>query len=251
MPYEPLREKPILPGTADTDYERYLRTDELLALQKTKEQRNHPDELLFQVVHQSSELMMKSAIDDLERAMSAMDSSDLNNTARLIARANKMLDHPIGLMHMLEMLTPRDYHVIRAGLGHGSGLDSPGFLGLLHLAPRLYESFTAAMREAKVTIDDVYRGGFKEPRTFGFHQIAEAMLDFDERLQLFRFHHLKLAQRIIGGGVIGTGGMPMDLLRQRQEHIFFKSLWEVRTRITEEVNAKRDEKATGHGEVER
>ena len=26
--------KPILPGTADTDYERYLRTDDLLALQK-------------------------------------------------------------------------------------------------------------------------------------------------------------------------------------------------------------------------
>jgi len=249
MPYEPLREKPILPGTAETDYERYLRTDELLALQKNNEQRNHPDELLFQVVHQSSELMMKSAIDDLERAMSAMDSGDLSNTARLIARANKMLDHPISLMHMLEMLTPRDYHVIRAGLGHGSGLDSPGFLGLIHLAPRLYESFTAAMAKANVTIDDVYRGGFKEARTFNFHQIAEAMLDFDERLQLFRFHHLKLAQRIIGGGVIGTGGMPMDLLRQRQEHIFFKSLWEVRTRITEEVNAKRDEQATGHGKT--
>jgi tryptophan 2,3-dioxygenase len=249
MPYDPLRETPILPGTAKTDYERYLRTEELLALQKPKEQRNHPEELLFQVVHQSSELMMKAAIDDLERAIGSLAAADLNNSARLIRRANDMLDHPIRLMHMLEQLTPRDYHVIRAGLGHGSGLDSPGFLGLIHLAPRLGDAFNGALEKARVTIDDVYRGGFKEAKTFGYHQIAEAMLDFDERLQLFRFHHLKLAQRIIGGGVIGTGGMPMDLLRQRQEHIFFKPLWEVRTRITEEVNAKRAEQATGHGET--
>lgn len=249
MGYEPLREKPILPGTAETDYERYLHTDELLALQKSGAERNHPDELLFQVVHQSSELMMKGAIDDLERAMQALAAADLHNSVRLIQRANKMLDHPISLMHMLEMLTPRDYHVIRAGLGHGSGLDSPGFLGLIQLAPRLNDAFNAALDKARITVDDIYRGGFADSKTFGYHQIAEQMLDFDERLQLFRFHHLKLAQRIIGGGVIGTGGMPMDLLRQRQEHIFFKPLWEVRTRITEEINAKRAEQATGHGET--
>ena len=32
------RTRPILPGTAGTDYERYLRTDELLSLQKTPEE---------------------------------------------------------------------------------------------------------------------------------------------------------------------------------------------------------------------
>lgn len=248
MPYDPLRETPILPGTAKTDYERYLHTDELLALQKPAEERNHPDELLFQVVHQSSELMMKGALGDLERAIEAVQAADMNNAARLISRANQLLDHPIGLLHMLETLSPRDYHLIRAGLGHGSGLDSPGFLGMMHLTPRLGDAFYAALEKGKITIDDIYRARFGDPRTFAFHQTAEAMLDYDERLQLFRFHHLKLAQRIIGGGVIGTGGMPMDILRQRQEHIFFKPLWEVRTRITDEVNARRDEQATGHGE---
>ncbi len=43
--------QPVLPGAGATDYERYLRTDELLALQKSPEQRSHPDELMFQVVH--------------------------------------------------------------------------------------------------------------------------------------------------------------------------------------------------------
>jgi len=46
--------KPVLPGAAESDYERYLRTDELLALQKAPEERIHRDELLFQTVHQSS-----------------------------------------------------------------------------------------------------------------------------------------------------------------------------------------------------
>jgi tryptophan 2,3-dioxygenase len=48
--------EPILPGDGASDYERYLRTDELLALQKTPAEQAHRDELLFQTVHQSSEL---------------------------------------------------------------------------------------------------------------------------------------------------------------------------------------------------
>ena len=80
------------------------------------------------------------------------------------------------------------------------------------------------------------------------HEIAEQLLDFDERVQLFRFMHLKLAQRIIGGGVIGTMGTPVEILRQRQEHIFYKALWDVRNEITERVNTRRNKEVTGHGE---
>ena len=36
-------EQPVLPGDAGSDYERYLRTDELLALQKTPEEQVHRD----------------------------------------------------------------------------------------------------------------------------------------------------------------------------------------------------------------
>jgi tryptophan 2,3-dioxygenase len=63
------------------------------------------------------------------------------------------------------------------------------------------------------------------------------MLDFDERLQAFRFHHLKLAQRIIGAGVIGTMGTPVEVLQQRMQHIAYRELWELRNQITENVNA--------------
>src|SRR5438874_8461952 len=52
---------PILTGAGASDYERYLRTDDLLSLQKTEDERAHHDELLFQITHQSSELWLKLA----------------------------------------------------------------------------------------------------------------------------------------------------------------------------------------------
>ncbi len=52
---------PALAGSAASDYERYLRTDELLALQKTPADWAHRDELLFTAVHQTSELWLKFA----------------------------------------------------------------------------------------------------------------------------------------------------------------------------------------------
>src|SRR5438552_16170780 len=220
---------PILPGTARSDYERYLRTEELLALQKQPEEFLHKDELTFQVVHQSSELLMKGAAWELERALTHLDQADFANCARLIRRANMEIDYPISLLHVLETITPYDYHLIRAGLGHGSGLDSPGFLALLHVGPRLGRAFDAQLPRAGITADEMYR---HHQNYFGLHDVAEHLLDFDERVQIFRFHHLKLAQRIIGGGVVGTMGTPVEVLHQRQEHVLYKELWDVRNEIT-------------------
>ena len=44
---------------AATDYEKYIRTDELLALQKPEEALSCHDELQFQIVHQVAALWMK------------------------------------------------------------------------------------------------------------------------------------------------------------------------------------------------
>src|SRR2546426_3020826 len=235
--------RPILPGKGASDYERYLRTDELLALQKEREELLHQDELTFQVVHQSSELLMKGAAFELERAHDLIVESDFANAGRLLRRANQMLEYPISLLHVLETITPYDYHLIRAGLGHGSGLDSPGFLSLLHIGPRLGEAFHEELRKANVTVDDVYR---RHGELFGLHDVAERLLDFDERVHLFRFHHLKLAQRIIGGGVVGTMGTPVEVLHQRMEHLFYKELWDVRNRITAKANDVLKKDGAGH-----
>jgi tryptophan 2,3-dioxygenase len=234
--------KPILPGKGASDYERYLHTDELLSLQKSPEEFLHKDEMTFQVVHQSSELLLKGVAWELGRALIHIEGGDFSNAARLIRRANHMLDYPISMLHVLETITPYDYHIIRAGLGHGSGLDSPGFLSLLHVGPRLGEAFHNQLRQANLSVDDVYR---RHDEFFGLHDVAERLLDFDERVHLFRFHHLKLAQRIIGGGVIGTMGTPVEVLHQRMEHLFYKDLWDVRNQITAKSHEAMQKPASG------
>lgn len=232
---------PILPGTAASDYERYLRTDELLLLQKPPEEMLHPDELTFQVTHQASELLMKGAAWELSRARQCILDSDYKNAARLLRRANKMLEHPLRMLALLETITPYEYHVIRAGLGHGSGLDSPGFLALLHIAPRLGEAFFEQVSKAGLTLEELYR---RHKEFFELHEVAEELLDYDEHIQLFRYAHLKLAQRIIGGEVVGTMGTPVEILKQRMEFPLYRALWNVRNEITSRVNT---ENATGHG----
>lgn len=233
---------PILPGTAASDYERYLRTDELLALQKPPDQMLHPDELTFQVVHQASELLLKGAAWELERALGHLEQADFANCSRLVRRANMEIDYPISLLHVLETITPYDYHLIRAGLGHGSGLDSPGFLALLHVGPRLGRAFHDQLQRAGVSVEEMYR---RHQEFWGLHEVAEHLLDFDERVQIFRFHHLKLAQRIIGGGVVGTMGTPVEVLHQRQEHAFYKDLWDARNDITAKITAQWEREGRG------
>src|SRR5438132_13670071 len=114
-------------------------------------------------------------------------------------------------------------------MAHGRGLDSPGFLALLHTGTSLRKVFYEQVRRAQLTRDDLYR---RHAEFFGLHDVAERLLDFDERMHLFRFHHLKLAQRIIGGGVVGTMGTPVEVLHQRMEHLLYKELWDVRNQIT-------------------
>ena len=236
--------QPILPGSGATDYERYLRTDELLSLQKPPDKRSHPDELMFQIVHQASELLLKGTANELERARESIDEGDYTRAVKLMDRAFRMFDRAIDLLRVLETLTPYEYHLIRAGLGHGSGLDSPGFLSLLHLAPRLGEAFFHRLDKRKLSAEELYR---RSAEFLSLHEVAEKLLDFDERIQLFRFHHIKLAHRIIGGDVLGTTGRPVDILRQRQEHVLYRELWEVRNEITARVNAKTKMEDQGHG----
>jgi tryptophan 2,3-dioxygenase len=93
--------KPILPGTAATDYERYLRTDQLLALQKSPDEVVHHDEHLFQTVHQSSELWLKLACLELEQATRLVEGDAAPAAVRLLRRATDCMALLIAQLHML------------------------------------------------------------------------------------------------------------------------------------------------------
>ena len=127
--------EPVLPGAGASDYERYLRTDELLALQPGPDGWAHRDELLFTTVHQSSELWLKLAWNEVEEATRLLEGGELAPAIRLLRRASLCLQYVTGQLDMLEQMSPWEYQVIRKKLGHGSGFDSPGFREIRRATP--------------------------------------------------------------------------------------------------------------------
>ena len=232
--------KPILPGNAGSDYERYLRTDELLALQKTSAEVVHHDEHLFQAVHQSSELWLKLAATEIERATALVEADGAVPAVRLLRRANDCMDLLTAQLHMLDHLSPVDYALVRTALGHGAGFDSPGFRSVHRMSPSLGEAFDALLARRGTDLVAVYNAGYAAEDLF---QLAEQMITWDERVILWRFHHLKVVERIIGGNVIGTQGTPVEVLGKRIDVRFFPALWTVRDEITRRSPLGAD----GHG----
>jgi tryptophan 2,3-dioxygenase len=225
--------EPVLPGAGRTDYERYLRTDELLSLQKTADAMTHRDELLFQTIHQTAELWLKLACFEVETATAQIDRDELWASIRLLRRANASLDLVLSGTMMLEHLAPWDYHGFRGGLGHGSGFDSPGFKRTHELSPPLGEAFRRALARRGVDLMRLYRNTDEHEDLF---QAAERLVDWDQRLIQWRALHLRLVERIIGGHVIGTQGTPVEVLGKRIDVRYYQDLWDVRNALTAEAH---------------
>ena len=157
--WEPPLNRPVLPGEARTDYERYLNTEELLALQKGPDEWVHRDELLFQVVHQSSELWLKLAWNDTGAAAALVREDDVPGSLRLLRRASLCMRYVTAQLDMLEQMSPWEYQEIRKVLGHGSGFDSPGVKELRPAMARLGEAFHAARERAGLSLTELYVHG--------------------------------------------------------------------------------------------
>jgi tryptophan 2,3-dioxygenase len=223
---------PILPGRGASDYERYLRTDDLLELQKKPEEMAHRDELLFQTVHQSSELWLKLACFEVETATGHIRAGELAAAVRLLRRAVECIRLITEQIHMLEHMSPWEYQEVRRALGHGSGFDSPGFNAVRRVTPPLGEAFHAALRERGLTVVELYKRGreFEE-----LYLLGELLIEWDERIILWRAHHFKLVERVIGGEVVGTQGTPVEVLGNLVAKSRFPELWRARSELTEQA----------------
>jgi tryptophan 2,3-dioxygenase len=224
----PLSE-PVLPGSGASDYERYLRTDELLSLQKDASQWAHRDELLFQTVHQASELWLKLAAAESTEASTLIGRGELDAALRLLRRAHHCLKIVADSLEVLEHLSPWEYHAVRRVLGHGSGFDSPGFKALATLAPALDGAFHAARERAGLSLVEVYTLGRGHEQLY---QLAEALIEWDERIVVWRSRHVIVVERIIGAGAVGTQGTPVEVLGRLIHKRFFHELWSVRNELT-------------------
>jgi tryptophan 2,3-dioxygenase len=210
-------------------YERYLRTEELLSLQKPENELTHHDELQFQIVHQVFELWWKETAYELHAIRSLLQSYNLPPALRLLQRVIQIQHLMMSNLRMLETMSPWDFHAFRKVLADGAGTDSPGFHALMTISPLLWDDFQALLAHEQVTLTDIYIHADHYPLLMAF---AEALTDYDEVFQIFRAQHYKLAQRMIGPGSIGTGGTPMDILERTLRDMFYPDLWEVRNQLT-------------------
>jgi len=227
--------QPLLPGEGASDYERYLRTDELLALQKAPDEQVHRDELLFQTVHQASELWLKLSWTEAEDATRLIERGELDAAERLLRRSVLALQYVIAQLDMLEQMSPWEYQTIRKVLGHGSGFDSPGFRGIRRVAPQLGQAFAALLRERGLGVVDLYRQG-REQETL--YQLAELLIGWDEHVALWRMRHYLVVARVIGDEVVGTQGTPVELLGGLIKQKSFPELWDVRNQLTQLANER-------------
>ena len=228
---------PVLEGQAKSDYENYVRTDELLSLQKGPEEWEHRDELLFAVVHQSSELWLKLAISEVTESIEQLKKNNLREAHRLLSRAVLCIHQTHNALDMLEKMSPWDYQQVRRALGHGSGFDSPGFNGLRKAMPSLGKEFHRLLKDANIDLLTMF---LNDRKYEDLYQLAEWLLELDERISLWRARHFKVVERSIGMKVEGTQGTPVEILAKLNSFTFFPELWDIRTDITN--YALKDEK---------
>ncbi len=107
---------------SDMRYGDYLQLDAILAAQRPRS--SDPNELLFIIQHQTSELWMKLALHELRTACAAVAASDLPPAFKMLARVSRIFEQLVHAWDVLATMTPSEYSAIRPHLGTSSGFQS-------------------------------------------------------------------------------------------------------------------------------
>lgn len=225
-----------------TDYEKYIRTEELLALQKSPEALTCHDELQFQIIHQAHELYMKLIEHELRFMTNLLQADEVARAITTLGRVSRIQRVLLLSIDLLDTMAPTDYMTIRTGLGRGSGQESPGFRMMLKLPGEVvWPAFAAFLERQGVTLRQIYDQPHDHHQLF---QLCEGLVDYDQLLQTWRYRHLVLVYRIIGTGTPSLKGKHSDLLAHGMKTRFFPALWDVRDDVFADWTAA--QAAKGH-----
>lgn len=214
-----------------TDYERYIRTDELLALQKPAESLSCHDELQFQIVHQVAELWMKLVEHELIGPGGVVDQLRAVRTAeamRGLQRVDEIQRLLLLQLDLLDTMPPRHYMTIRTALGRGSGQESPGFKRMCQIPNEVWIAFEGYLEARRTSLRQIHENPERHADELA---LVEALIDYDQGLQIWRQRHLMLVFRQIGTGTPSLKGKPSELLAEGMKHRFFPKLWDVRDEL--------------------
>jgi tryptophan 2,3-dioxygenase len=218
-------------GVGQLDYEVYLRTRALFGLQTPFEQLVVPDELLFQILHQTQELWLKCLSFEATNLVQALDIDQPFAAAATLDRMIAVTRCLARDIEVLFTLAPDVFQVIRRHLGNGSGLESPGYNQVLVAAEAVGEALERKMHRAGVALRDVYANRSAHAE---IHRLAEQLCDWDGAFQGWLMAHFVLVRRTIGvdRAVRALDGFPTQALPARMTKPLFPALWDIRVEMT-------------------
>ena len=239
----------------EVTYPKYLALGELLSLQRLKSEPEHPDELLFIIVHQASELWFKLILHELGGLSGRLRSNDALGALNALKRVNALMRIVTSQLTALETLPPQRFAQFRGYLGTSSGSQSEQFRAIEALSglrdqhfinvleehgpvpaliqraleqPPLQEQFNEVLRGSGVTLEQIYStDDYRE-----LQMLAEGLLEYEQNFGMWRFLHVQLVERIIGPNTGGTGGtLGSRYLQRTVSQRFFPDLWAVRAQF--------------------
>ena len=237
------------------DYPEYLMLSDLLKLQAVQSTPEHPDELLFIIVHQASELWFKVLLHEMDQMSQSMDANDAPRAVASITRINVLMNIVSQQLAALDTLPPQRFAQFRGYLGTSSGSQSEQFRAIEarsglrdeHFlkvirehgdppaavqkaldAPLMQDQYLTMVQRANLTLEQVYTEHEHGPLA----QLAEGLLAYEQQFAQWRFLHVQLVERIIGPQTGGTGGtLGAKYLNRTLQNRFFPALWEVRAKF--------------------
>jgi tryptophan 2,3-dioxygenase len=108
-------------------YGEYLRTDELLGLQRPLSEGPEHDEMLFIVIHQVYELWFKQVLHELDYLECLLARNDGDRARHTLKRILTILKVMVAQLDILETMTPLEFLSFRDRLESGSGFQSHQF----------------------------------------------------------------------------------------------------------------------------
>ena len=103
-------------------YGEYLQLDKILDAQKPLTYEH--DEMMFIIVHQSSELWMRLMLHELRGVLECVRRDDLDPSFKMLARVSHVQTQLIATWDVLSTMTPFEYSAFRNALGRSSGFQS-------------------------------------------------------------------------------------------------------------------------------
>jgi tryptophan 2,3-dioxygenase len=240
---------------SEISYPTYLELESLLKLQRPQSQPEHPDELIFIVVHQASELWFKVILHEFDQLIARLEAFDVAGSLTSMQRINTLVELVSHELSALDTLPPQRFAQFRGYLGSSSGSQSAQFRAIEATSGLRESHFMAALKEhgeipaavqraldrptlqdlylkllahEGVTLDQVYA----EPKHAMLHMLAESFLAYEQGFGRWRFLHVQMVERIIGPDTGGTGGtLGSKYLMKTVGQRFFPELWALRARL--------------------